>query len=126
MKLSGQVARFYQSEKITRLLTCEQNKLGKIHVILIHHQHDIFEFTPGFSRVRVARSLVFCLCFVDRCLSFFFWPLCCLSFDIRILITSLVSSNSSDARLLFSSIPFFMRNSDYQSVSTNKENNYVY
>ena len=28
-------------------------------------------------------------------LSFFFWPLCCLSFDLRILITHLVSSNSS-------------------------------
>jgi hypothetical protein len=27
--------------------------------------------------------------------SFFFWPLCCLSFDLRILITPLVSSNSS-------------------------------
>ena len=29
-------------------------------------------------------------CFLDRCLSFFFWPLCCLSFfDLRIMITSL-------------------------------------
>ncbi len=33
--------------------------------------------------------------FIDRCLSVFFWPLCCLFFDIRILITPLVSSNSS-------------------------------
>ena len=33
---------------------------------------------------------------VVRCLSFVFWPLCCLSiFDLRILITPLVSSNSS-------------------------------
>ena len=32
-------------------------------------------------------------------LSFFFWPLCCLiSFDIRILITPLVSSNSSSTK----------------------------
>ena len=32
-------------------------------------------------------------CFVDRCLFFFFWPLCCLSFfDLRILINPLVSS----------------------------------
>ena len=32
---------------------------------------------------------------IDVC-SFFFWPLCCLSlFDLRILITPLVSSNSS-------------------------------
>ena len=28
-------------------------------------------------------------------LSFFFWPLCCLPFDLQILITPLVSSNSS-------------------------------
>ena len=50
----------------------------------------------GFSRVRVTRSLVLCVCFVDRCLYFYFWPLCCLSFsDIRILIIPLVSSNSS-------------------------------
>ena len=37
-------------------------------------------------------------CFVDRCFrsSCFVWPLCCLSFfDLRILITSLVSTNSS-------------------------------
>jgi hypothetical protein len=38
--------------------------------------------------------------FLDRSLSFFFWPLCCLFFfDIRILITALVSSNSSLKRL---------------------------
>jgi hypothetical protein len=49
------------------------------------------------SGVRATRSLVLCVCFVDRCLSFctFLWPLCCLSFDIRILITPLLSSNSS-------------------------------
>ena len=49
-----------------------------------------------FSGVRVTRYLVLCVCFVDRYLSFFLWPLCCLFFfDIRILITHLVSSNSS-------------------------------
>ena len=38
-----------------------------------------------------------CVCFADRCLSFFFWPLCCLFFfDIRILITLLASSNLVD------------------------------
>ena len=51
---------------------------------------------PVFSGVRVTRSLVLYVCFVDRCLSFCtfsFWPLCCLFFfDIRILITPLVSS----------------------------------
>jgi hypothetical protein len=53
---------------------------------------------PDISGVRVTRSLVLYACFVDRCLSFyifFFWPLCCLFFDIRILIIPLVSSNSS-------------------------------
>jgi hypothetical protein len=52
-----------------------------------------------FSGVRVIRSLVLCVCYVDRGLSFFpfyFVHLCCLSvFDFRILITFLVSSNSS-------------------------------
>jgi hypothetical protein len=49
---------------------------------------------PVFSEVRVTRSLVLCVCFVDRCLSFFFWPLCCrFFFNLRILITYLISSN---------------------------------
>jgi hypothetical protein len=72
---------------------------------------------PVFSGVRVTRSLVLCVCFVDRCLSFNLYfsansghhsyqspsyrsrepyrgpyglPLCCLFFfDLQILITSL-------------------------------------
>jgi hypothetical protein len=52
-------------------------------------------FTPGFNGVRVTWSLVLYVCFVDRCLSFctvFFWPLCFLFiFDIRIMITPLMS-----------------------------------
>ena len=49
-----------------------------------------------FSGFRVTRSLVFCVMswrslFIP--LSFFFWPLCCLSFFyLRLLIASLVSS----------------------------------
>ena len=31
----------------------------------------------GFSGVRVPRSLVLYVYFLDRCLSFFVWPLCC-------------------------------------------------
>ena len=46
---------------------------------------------PVFNRVRVTRSLVLCVCFVDRCLSFcpfLVWPLRCLFFfNLRILIT---------------------------------------
>ena len=52
-----------------------------------------------FSRVRVALSLVFCVVFYRSLfvlLSLLFWSLYCLSFcDIQILITPLVSSNSS-------------------------------
>jgi hypothetical protein len=52
-----------------------------------------------FSGVRVTQSLVLCVCFVDRCLSFctFSFGHCVVLFffDIRILITPLVSSNSS-------------------------------
>jgi len=48
-----------------------------------------------FSGIRVTQSLALCICFVDRCLSFFLWPLCCLSFfDLLSLITPLVSSYS--------------------------------
>ena len=51
-----------------------------------------------FSAVRVTQSLSF-MCMFYRSLfvllSFFFWPLCCLFFNIWILITPLVSSNSS-------------------------------
>jgi len=48
---------------------------------------------PVFSGVRVFRSLVL---FVDRCLSFFSLLWCLYFFDLQILITSLVSSNSFD------------------------------
>ena len=49
------------------------------------------EFTPsppGFRGVRATRSLVSCVCFVIVVCPFifFFWPLCCLSFDLRIII----------------------------------------
>jgi len=54
--------------------------------------------SPVCSGVRVTRSLVLCVCFRSLfvLLSFFFLPLCCLSvFDLRILITPLISLNSS-------------------------------
>ena len=48
---------------------------------------------PVFSGVRVARFIVLLFC---RSLWYYFWPLCCLSFfDLRLLTTTLVSSNSS-------------------------------
>ena len=67
--------------------------------ILIQRLNYYLLTLPVFSGVRVTRSLVFCVMFCRSLfvfLSFFFWPLCCLScFDLRILITPLVSSNFS-------------------------------
>ena len=67
------------------------------YVILNTMEH--LRSPPIFSGVCVTRSLVLCVCFVDHCLficTFFFWALCSLFFfDIRILITILVSSNFS-------------------------------
>jgi len=69
---------------------------------------------PVVNGVRVTRSLVLCVCFVDRCLSFctfVFWLLWCLFFfDIRILIISLVSSNSSYS---YSITAIFYRNTSH-------------
>jgi hypothetical protein len=49
----------------------------------------------GFSEVHVTPSLFLCVCFVDLCLYFFFWPLCCLFFyDLRIFITPSVYDGS--------------------------------
>ena len=42
------------------------------------------------SGVRVARSLVFSVVFNRSLFVPFLWPLCCLSFDLRMLITSMV------------------------------------
>jgi hypothetical protein len=50
----------------------------------------------GFSGVRLVQSLVFCVVFCTSLfvfLSRFFYPLYCLSFDLRLLVTPLVSSN---------------------------------
>jgi hypothetical protein len=53
------------------------------------------EFTSVFSGLRVAPSFVFCVVFCRLLfvlLSFFFWPLYCLSFDLRLLGTPLIYS----------------------------------
>ena len=51
----------------------------------------------GISGVRVTRSLGFCavFCVTFILLSFFIWPLFCLSVDLRLLITPLASSSFS-------------------------------
>jgi hypothetical protein len=59
--------------------------------------------TPVLIMIRVTGSLVLCVCFVDRCLSFFFWPLCCLFFfDLLIQIPPLVSPSFSNLYRKFS------------------------
>ena len=56
------------------------------------------EFNPGFSGVRVTRSLALCVwLFVLQ--YFFFSSLCWLSVELRIMITALVSSKSSYSNL---------------------------
>jgi hypothetical protein len=61
-------------------------------------------FTPVFSGVRGALSLVFCAMFCRSLfvlLSIFFWPLYCLSFDLRLLITPFFYTiNENQVRLL--------------------------
>ena len=65
-----------------------------------------------FSGVRVTRSLVLCVCFVDHCWSFctfsFDHCVCLLFFDIQIMIIPLVSSNSSVHILHVVYCPVFM------------------
>ena len=63
---------------------------------------------PVLSGVRFTWSLVLCVCFVDRCLSFctfFFWPLCCLFFfDIWIMLTPLIykgNNKTTEHRAIF-------------------------
>jgi hypothetical protein len=66
--------------------------------------------SPMLSGVRVTRFLVLCEGFVNGCLSFFFWPLCCLSFfDLRIPITPLLFSNSSEINTIIFHICIYVR-----------------
>ena len=69
------------------------------------------EFTPGFLGVRVARFLVFCVVFCRSSLvilSFFFWPLFCLSFlDLPILITPLESETKNEFSNMINDIYIF-------------------
>ena len=70
----------------SRLITGLVTRLTR-QVLLVEQEH--MGSPPVFSAVSVTRSLVSFFCVVDRCLSFctfFLWALCCLFFDIRILI----------------------------------------
>ena len=75
------------------------------------------EFTPGFQWGS-CNSIFSFICMFCRSLFvlfyFFFWPLCCLFFfDIRFLITPLMSSNSSNTSFVLYLAKYF-RESDLQ------------
>ena len=68
-----------------------------IHDLSPGFLHNTMGSPLVFSVVRVTRSLVLCVCFVDRCLSFCPWSFghCMFFLDLQILVTLLVSSDSS-------------------------------
>ena len=66
---------------------------------------DPFGAHLRFSGVHVVIPLVFCIMFYGSLfvlLWFFALPLCCLSFDLRLLITPVVSSSCSQLSMLWS------------------------
>ena len=88
-----------------RRLFCYNKSLNNIFLTVIcgilRNLDDFVEFDCWwlvfdlYLVVSVNNFTFLCVCFVDSCLSFLLWPLCRLSFALRILITILVSSNSS-------------------------------
>jgi hypothetical protein len=82
---------FYQLE-IKNITLISLGGLAKVYCLILFHQLRSLMKTNNESGSRVTRSLVLCVCFVNRCLSFctFVWRLCCLFFfNIPILITPL-------------------------------------
>ena len=74
---------------ITGFVTRLTRRVSPVEQELLTLQEHL-SWPPVFSGVRATRSLVLCVCFADRCLSvstFFFLSLCCLFFDLQILIT---------------------------------------
>ena len=63
--------------------------------------------TPALVGFILFELLLSVYCFVNRCLSFYsfysFWPLCCLSFDLWILITPFISLYYNLRQLIYSS-----------------------
>ena len=54
--------------------------------------HFFFNSNLNLTRTKIIANIIqnwtiSCVCFVDRCFSYFFWPLCCLSF-FELLILS--------------------------------------
>ena len=82
--------------------------ISELSVLLYKHSlrrvplvKQVLVILPAFSGVRVTRSYMCMFCgLLFVLLSFFFWSLCHLSFDLQILVTPLVSFNSSHKRSL--------------------------
>ena len=69
------------SDRFCFVYTAETSSRGCLLLVPLVEQEVLtlpehLSSPPIFSGVHVTRSLVLCVCFVDRCLSFFFWPLC--------------------------------------------------
>ena len=95
---NGQEKKDKQRPRIKRINTINQSNSDVYPVPSYWYLLDLylvkFSSSTILSGAHVTRSLVLCVCLSFR--TFSFWPLCCLFFfDIRILITSLISSNSS-------------------------------
>ena len=86
---------FPHSRLITRFVTRLTRRVPLVEQELLTFLGHLSS-PPGFSGIRVTRSLVVCIYFVDRCLSLcpFSFGHCVVLFNIRIMITNLVSSNS--------------------------------
>jgi hypothetical protein len=99
--------------RLIRRVPLVEQELFSFRSTCVHPGYRLLEHLsslPGFSGVRVTRSFsfrcmfcrsLFVLLYFFFCRSlfvllfFFFCPLCCLFFNLQILITPLVSSNSS-------------------------------
>ena len=106
------VANTSRSFPHSRLITGFVTRLTRRVPLVEQELHTLPEHPnspPIFSGVRVTRSLVLYVFFVDRFLYFFFWSLCCLFFfDIRILITSLWYLQTLPALIYVSYVSYFV------------------
>ena len=105
------------------LVNCYAISVSQMIMVMLHLSYAlsgpllIHDLSPRVTRFLVGFVLLdlsFSVwCFLDRCLffcPFCLWPLWCLSFDLRILIAPLVSSNSSCAQSFSCLLAFYKSN----------------
>jgi hypothetical protein len=71
--------------KVVYLVNCSQQNVVQYNYVIPLTLPEHLSSFPVFSGVRVTRSLVLYVCFVDRCLSF-----CTLSFGLCVVCSSLI------------------------------------